>query len=76
MIVNDPDDYSSTEARVFRSAERLIDLLRMKVTPPAPIVDGEFKILTQSIAMLIGPDRIRQWMDDVTEKSLSALHGR
>lgn len=60
------------EGRIHRSAERLVDLMGPLHAPRA-IVDSEFRLLIQSIAGLIGPDRVRRWLDDVTDRQLATM---
>lgn len=63
---------TAAEERLKRSVRRLMCLLTHP-NVPNPVLDGEFKIAAQTIAMIVGPDRVRQWADQVTENVLSTL---
>jgi hypothetical protein len=60
------------EQRIGRSAERLHALIG-PLKAPRTIVDSELRLLIRDAARLIGPDRIRRWMDELVNYELAAL---
>lgn len=55
-----------------RSAQRFLDLVRLR--GPRVIIDNEVRLMVHGAAALVGPDQVRRWADEVTERSLAALH--
>ncbi len=55
-----------------RSAQRLA-LLLGRLRGPNVMVDFEAQILVKRLALLIGPDKVRGWVDQVVDEQLSQL---
>lgn len=60
------------EARVARSAHRLLVLLKC-VDAPKSVVDFELELLCKTVGGLVGPDRVRRWMDELTNRECAAF---
>lgn len=60
------------QGRIQRSAERLAQLIGPLHGPPT-VVNAECRLMVQGIAGLVGPDRVRRWVDDMMDRQLAAM---
>lgn len=61
------------EHRIGRSAERLTALIG-PLRAPRSCVDREIRLLAQAMAGLVGPDRMRRWINELTDREIAGLH--
>ena len=59
---------------LLRSCQRMLYLLGPG-RAPKDMVDHEAKLLVGRLALLIGPDVLRRWVDEAVNKQLDALSG-
>ncbi len=64
---------TTLEQKIQRSAERL-SLLIGPLHAPRSIVDNELRLLVQATAGLVGPDRVRRWLDDLMAREMAVFH--
>ncbi len=60
------------QSRIQRSAERLAQLIGPLHGPPCT-VNTECRLMVQAVAGLVGPDRVRRWVDEMMDRQLAAM---
>lgn len=61
------------ETLIASSSRRLAYYLSNPDAPPPVVVDHEFHLLVKRIGSLVGPERIRGWMDELTDATVAGL---
>lgn len=61
------------EDAILRSVRRLEWFLKNPHQSPRPVVDNEIRLLVKRVGGLVGPERVRRWMDEVSADLVSGL---
>lgn len=59
------------EKHLARSAARLLKLFQLDA--PRTVVDNEIRILTIKMSGVVGPEKVRGWADEATDRFLASL---
>jgi hypothetical protein len=60
------------ETWIQNSCRRIFGLIDLN--PPNKLLDAEFKLLVRRISALVGPDRVRGWVDGISDELVKRLN--